>query len=77
MSTTAEVLNDRFHGCLFGLAVGDALGGRFEAQTAEGIRSRCPTVEALFEEIRTKRARRLFDDEKAELKKNIPFFARL
>jgi poly(ADP-ribose) glycohydrolase ARH3 len=33
-------LRSRFEGCLLGLAIGDALGGRFEAQSAEAIRSR-------------------------------------
>jgi poly(ADP-ribose) glycohydrolase ARH3 len=41
-------LQDRFQGCLLGLAVGDALGGRFEARTAESIRDRCPGVEQLM-----------------------------
>jgi poly(ADP-ribose) glycohydrolase ARH3 len=40
-------LLDRFRGCLLGLAVADALGGRFEAQSADGIRARFPSVEAL------------------------------
>src|SRR4051812_24027151 len=40
---------DRFRGCLLGQAIGDALGGRFEAQSAEGIRSRFPTATALIE----------------------------
>lgn len=40
-------LAGRFRGCLLGLAVGDALGGLFEAQDAGAIRARCPTVEAL------------------------------
>ena len=35
----SPTLQDRFTGCLLGLAVGDALGGRFEAQSAEGIRT--------------------------------------
>ncbi|HEY8506146.1 MAG TPA: ADP-ribosylglycohydrolase family protein [Gemmataceae bacterium] len=39
-----EILADRFLGCLLGLAVGDALGGRFEAQSAEHVRSRFPSV---------------------------------
>lgn len=30
-------LKDRFEGCLLGLAVGDALGGKFEAQSADGM----------------------------------------
>jgi len=41
-------LRDRFEGCLLGLAVGDALGGRFEAQSSEAVRSRFPFVEALI-----------------------------
>jgi poly(ADP-ribose) glycohydrolase ARH3 len=41
-------LQDRFRGCLLGLAVGDALGGRFEAQSADAVRARAPTVEALM-----------------------------
>jgi poly(ADP-ribose) glycohydrolase ARH3 len=41
-------LQDRFRGCLVGLAVGDALGGRFEAQSADYIRGRLPTVEHLI-----------------------------
>ena len=40
-------LRERFRGCLLGLAVGDALGGRFEAQSADALRGRFPTVEAL------------------------------
>jgi poly(ADP-ribose) glycohydrolase ARH3 len=47
MADVARPLEDRFRGCLLGLAVGDALGGLFEGQDAEAIRSRCPTVEAL------------------------------
>ncbi len=45
----SPTLQDRFTGCLLGLAVGDALGGRFEAQSAEGIRARVPTPEALID----------------------------
>jgi poly(ADP-ribose) glycohydrolase ARH3 len=41
-------LKDRFQGCLLGLAIGDALGGKFEAQSAEAIRTRFPTAEALI-----------------------------
>jgi poly(ADP-ribose) glycohydrolase ARH3 len=41
-------LQDRFRGCLLGLAVGDALGALFEAQSADAIRCRFPTVEALI-----------------------------
>jgi poly(ADP-ribose) glycohydrolase ARH3 len=43
-----DKLKDRFRGCLLGLAVGDALGGRFEAQSAEAIRSRFPNAQALI-----------------------------
>jgi poly(ADP-ribose) glycohydrolase ARH3 len=38
-----------FRGCLLGLAVGDALGGRFEAQSADSLRQRFPTVERLID----------------------------
>jgi poly(ADP-ribose) glycohydrolase ARH3 len=40
---------DRFVGCLLGLAVGDALGGRFESRSAEHLRERFPTPQALFD----------------------------
>lgn len=33
-------LQDRFRGCLLGLAIGDTLGTKFEAQSAEAIRVR-------------------------------------
>ncbi|HET6878646.1 MAG TPA: ADP-ribosylglycohydrolase family protein, partial [Pirellulales bacterium] len=46
--TPVPTLEDRFEGCLFGLAVGDALGGRFEAQEAEAIRVRFPTADSLI-----------------------------
>jgi poly(ADP-ribose) glycohydrolase ARH3 len=42
-------LQDRFCGCLLGLAVGDALGARFEGQPAEHIVSRFPTPRALID----------------------------
>src|SRR5215470_3718430 len=42
-------LQDRFRGCLLGLAIGDALGGKFEAQSAEGIQARFPTPDRLIE----------------------------
>lgn len=48
MQLAAPTLKDRFEGCLFGLAVGDALGGKFEAQDASAIRARFPTVESLI-----------------------------
>ena len=41
-------LEDRFRGCLLGLAVGDALGGRFEAQSSSHIRGRFPSVDRLI-----------------------------
>jgi poly(ADP-ribose) glycohydrolase ARH3 len=51
MSSTATVsLEDRFVGCLLGLAVGDALGGCFEGQTADYIARRYSTPEALLAE---------------------------
>lgn len=48
MAQAGPSLDDRFRGCLLGLAVGNALGGLFEAQDAPAIRARCPTVEALL-----------------------------
>jgi poly(ADP-ribose) glycohydrolase ARH3 len=41
-------LPDRFLGCMIGLAVGDALGGLFEGQTADYIARRFPTPETLI-----------------------------
>jgi poly(ADP-ribose) glycohydrolase ARH3 len=41
-------LKGRFQGCLLGLAVGDALGGRFEARSGDSIRARCATTESLI-----------------------------
>ena len=41
-------LKDRFRGSLIGLAVADALGGRFEAQTADHIVRRFGTAERLI-----------------------------
>jgi poly(ADP-ribose) glycohydrolase ARH3 len=38
---------DRFKGCLLGLALGDALGARFEGQTADYIALRYPDPDAL------------------------------
>src|SRR4051812_13018084 len=52
MAVNDAALRDRFRGCLLGLAVGDALGGRFEAQTAEALRARFPTVRDLFDSPR-------------------------
>jgi poly(ADP-ribose) glycohydrolase ARH3 len=41
-------LQDRFRGCLLGLAVGDALGARCEGQSAEFIRGRFPDIDRLI-----------------------------
>lgn len=48
MSIPDAILKDRFEGCLLGLAVGDALGGKFEGQSAHAIRSRFGTSEQLI-----------------------------
>ncbi len=48
MALSATEVLERFRGCLLGLAVGDALGAKFEAQSAEAIKGRFPTLEALF-----------------------------
>jgi poly(ADP-ribose) glycohydrolase ARH3 len=45
----AHGIHDRFEGCLLGLAIGDALGGRFEGRTAESIREKLPTVRSLID----------------------------
>jgi poly(ADP-ribose) glycohydrolase ARH3 len=45
-------LQDRFRGCLLGLAVGDALGGRFEAQLPEAMRSRFANITDLMNHLR-------------------------
>lgn len=42
-------LEDRFVGCLLGLAVGDSLGSHFEGQSPGWIRNRYATPEALIE----------------------------
>jgi poly(ADP-ribose) glycohydrolase ARH3 len=56
MANANLMLKDRFAGCLLGLAIGDALGGMFEAQSADAIRARFSSVEQLTaypqEEIR-------------------------
>lgn len=49
MALSDDVLRGRFQGCLLGLAIGDALGGKFEAQTAEAIRACFPTAQALID----------------------------
>jgi poly(ADP-ribose) glycohydrolase ARH3 len=48
MTISAPLLRGRFEGCLLGLAVGDALGGKFEAQTADAIRARFASAEHLI-----------------------------
>ncbi len=51
MSTTPrtdQYTCERFEGCLIGLAIGDAMGAKFEAQSAESIRARFPSVERLI-----------------------------
>jgi poly(ADP-ribose) glycohydrolase ARH3 len=42
-------LEERFVGCLLGLAVGDAVGGLFEGQSPDWIARRFPTPAALLE----------------------------
>lgn len=49
MAVAGPILKDRFEGCLLGLAVGDALGGKFEAQSADAIRTRFPTTDQLID----------------------------
>jgi poly(ADP-ribose) glycohydrolase ARH3 len=46
--SSRPALNERFEGCLLGLAVGDALGGLFESQPAYAIRSRFATTDQLI-----------------------------
>src|ERR1700690_244616 len=48
MDITDPILKDRFEGCLLGLAIGDALGGKFEAQSAEAIRVRFSAADKLI-----------------------------
>lgn len=48
MTIANSILKDRFEGCLLGLAVGDALGGKFEAQSADAIRARFSSPERLL-----------------------------
>lgn len=48
MAIADSILKERFEGCLLGLAVGDALGGKFEGQSADAIRARFSTVEELI-----------------------------
>src|SRR6516225_889498 len=48
MTIPEPILKHRFEGCMFGLAIGDALGGKFEAQSADAIRARFATAEQLI-----------------------------
>jgi poly(ADP-ribose) glycohydrolase ARH3 len=48
MPVADTTLLRRFEGCLLGLAVGDALGAKFEAHSAEAIRDRFPTADHLI-----------------------------
>jgi poly(ADP-ribose) glycohydrolase ARH3 len=41
---------ERFEGALLGAAIGDALGGKFEARSPESIRAQYPTPRALSED---------------------------
>jgi poly(ADP-ribose) glycohydrolase ARH3 len=49
VTRTLPTLSDRFAGCLLGLAVGDALGARFEAQPPDFIAQRYRSAEMLIE----------------------------
>src|SRR5829696_6607207 len=42
-------LQDRFRGCLLGLAIGDALGATYEGETSSFIASRFPSPQALLD----------------------------
>ncbi len=49
MSSLPRPLEDRFIGCLLGLAVGDALGANFEGQPGDSITARYPTARHLIQ----------------------------
>jgi poly(ADP-ribose) glycohydrolase ARH3 len=49
MPRVQPTLEDRFVGCLLGLAVGDALGSHFEGQPEDFIARRYPTIETLIQ----------------------------
>jgi poly(ADP-ribose) glycohydrolase ARH3 len=48
MNGSTHLLASRFRGCLLGLAIGDALGSHFEAQSPESIGRRYDSPAALF-----------------------------
>lgn len=48
MAVAGPILEDRFEGSLLGLAIGDALGGKFEARSADAIRARFPAADRLI-----------------------------
>jgi len=48
MNANRDSLHERFAGCVLGLALGDALGGRFEGQLAEYLQKDFPSVAALM-----------------------------
>jgi poly(ADP-ribose) glycohydrolase ARH3 len=48
LEQSPERLKARFEGCLLGCAIGDALGGKFEAQPGDAIRARFPSTDALI-----------------------------
>jgi poly(ADP-ribose) glycohydrolase ARH3 len=50
-SERSASLSERFEGCLLGLAIGDALGARFEGQSADFISQRFRSVEMLLENL--------------------------
>lgn len=45
----APTLLERFEGCLLGLGIGDALGGKFEGQDPEAIRGRFSSIDDLIQ----------------------------
>lgn len=49
MGNISRSLEDRFIGCLLGLAVGDALGAHFEGQSSEFIKTRYLTARHLIQ----------------------------
>lgn len=47
----AFMLENKFIGCLLGLAVGDALGSRFEGETVSGIQQQFPSSQSLLDNL--------------------------